>query len=143
MGYLGEIKMPKVMIIDDDTCLLQLLATMLRNMNFTPLIASCVQEAFAYIDAGDVPDLVLLDIKMPDICGFDAFDQLRTIPCLKAVKIIAFTAYAFELEQEKMRTHGFDNYISKPFKKSELINIIAQSLGSNFVINTQSARSYQ
>jgi CheY-like chemotaxis protein len=124
----------KVMIIDDDTDLLRLVETLVRAINMQPISASSAMEGLTIIANGLKPDLVLLDIKMPGLCGFQTFDRLRANPDLKNVKIIAFTAYANELAQDRITDYGFDDYISKPFKKSDLIKVIKQALAANAVL---------
>jgi CheY-like chemotaxis protein len=132
---------PIVMIIDDDIGLLRLLETVLRNVNIVAVTASSALEGLALIAGGLTPNLILLDIKMPGLCGFEAFTRLRANPVLVGVKIIAFTAYVHELDQDRILGHGFDDYISKPFKKSDFIKVIFQALASSLDKNGQPARA--
>jgi CheY-like chemotaxis protein len=124
-------KRPKVIIIDDDVGLLRLLETVLRNLQLQPILASSAMEAYSIINEGCHPDLILLDIRMPGISGFEAFKYFRSLPALNQVKIIALTAYADAKLCEEIITCGFDDYISKPFKKNDFAKSVMQALLSS------------
>jgi CheY-like chemotaxis protein len=132
-------KRPKVMIIDDDIGLLRLLGTVLRNLQLEPILASSAMEAYTIINEGCCPDLILLDIRMPGISGFEAFKYFRTLPELNPVKIIALTAYADAKLCEEIITCGFDDYISKPFKKTDFAKSVMEALiSSRRLLSTES-----
>lgn len=71
-------------------------------------------------------DLILMDIKMPDIDGYEATRQIRKFNT--DVLIIAQTAYAMPEDREKALKAGCDEYLAKPIKKQQLINIIQKLL---------------
>ena len=60
------------------------------------------------------PDLVIMDIQLPNISGLDLIAQIRRDPALKAVPVLAVTAYAGKGDEEKIRDAGADNYLAKP-----------------------------
>lgn len=73
------------------------------------------------------PDLVIMDIMMPIMNGFDAFDQIER-NCIKRVPIIACTAKVISSEKEYLTSYGFDDYISKPVTMKQLRELIKQHL---------------
>ncbi|WJY19433.1 response regulator [Alteriqipengyuania flavescens] len=60
------------------------------------------------------PDLVIMDIQLPNISGLDLIAEIRRDPALKAVPVLAVTAYAGKGDEEKIRDAGADNYLAKP-----------------------------
>jgi len=79
-------------------------------------IAHCNQKMY---------DGILMDINLKGISGVEAFHQIRKLNLHYAsVPVIAVTAYAMKGDMMKLLSEGFDSYISKPFKKNELLNLI-------------------
>jgi CheY-like chemotaxis protein len=74
------------------------------------------------------PDLVVLDIRMPELDGYDTAKRLRATPGLMDVPILAATAYAQPGAREKCLASGCDDYISKPFNHSQLAHAIRKLL---------------
>ena len=74
------------------------------------------------------PDLVLMDIRMPDMSGYAAYDTLRSTARGKTTPVIALTASSFNEERNKIENMGFDGYIRKPFHENEFYSVIARCL---------------
>lgn len=114
-----------VLVIDDDENLLKLLGAVVRAAGFDPILAdggnAGLEKAKSFI-----PDVILLDIGMPDLDGFETYTELRRDPRLSHVKIVALTAYANSTEKRRILEHGFDGFIGKPFKRDQLIETINQ-----------------
>lgn len=72
------------------------------------------------------PSLIFLDINLPDINGYEIAKKIRNQESGKRSRIIAVTAY--NINESKLREHGFDQYIEKPFKFDEIYNIVLQQL---------------
>ncbi|NJK93726.1 MAG: response regulator [Bacteroidales bacterium] len=81
-------------------------------------------RSFEYLSQGSLPDIILMDIKMPVLNGYDTTTEIRKIN--KQIPIIAVTAYAFAGEKEKALQTGCNMFIQKPFRKEELLMSIAQ-----------------
>lgn len=77
------------------------------------------------------PDLVLMDIMMPGINGFEAFDEIEKRETNRRVPIIACTAKVIKTEREYLVSYGFDDYISKPIDMKQLNQIIEKHLGNS------------
>jgi two-component system cell cycle response regulator DivK len=77
----------------------------------------------------ECPDLILMDVNLPDIDGLEATARLKANPQLAHVPVIALTANAMHGDRERCLAAGCDGYIPKPVTKSELLNTIALLLG--------------
>lgn len=75
-----------------------------------------------------VPNLILMDIALPIMDGYQAFKSIRTIDDLKHIPIVALTASAMEQDREKILEHGFDSYIAKPIEEKVFYNTINRVL---------------
>ena len=74
------------------------------------------------------PDLILMDIQLPEIDGYEATRQIRAIPELAGVPIIAVTSYALSGDEAKARAAGCDGYVAKPFSPRQLLAKIREFL---------------
>ena len=79
------------------------------------------------------PDLILMDVRMPVMNGFEATKMIRTMPLEQQPIIIAVTASAFEHTREEIMLAGFDDYISKPFRIPEMLERIERFLNIEFI----------
>ncbi len=76
----------------------------------------------------ETPDIILMDLKMPNLDGYGANRELKKIPNLKNVPVIALTAYAMTSDVEKIKSEGFSGFVSKPVQKDSLFNEIMKYL---------------
>ena len=74
------------------------------------------------------PDLVLMDIEMPEMDGYEATNLLRAEAATAQVPIMAFTSYAHPSDRERALTLGFSDYLEKPFEVDELVRRVRQLL---------------
>ena len=74
------------------------------------------------------PDLILMDIQLPGIDGYEATRRIRKIPALATVPIIAVTSYALSGDEAKTRAAGCDGYVAKPFSPRQLLAKIREFL---------------
>ena len=112
----------KILVAEDDPVARLLLKTILNGNVKTILYANNGVEAVDMIRKNEDVDLILMDIKMPELDGYEATKQIRKIN--KEVVIIAQTAFATTSDKEKILRIGFNGYISKPIKKDELFREI-------------------
>jgi CheY-like chemotaxis protein len=74
------------------------------------------------------PNLILMDIALPDISGIEAFQQIRKISQLQNIPVIALTASAMTHDREAILSHGFDAFIAKPIIAKEFFEVIQEVL---------------
>jgi CheY-like chemotaxis protein len=77
------------------------------------------------VAAREMPDLILMDINLPDINGLEATSRLKASPQLSWIPVIALTANAMHGDRENCIASGCDGYIPKPITKNELLNTVA------------------
>lgn len=125
-----NIKNKKVLIADDSEDNRFLLEKFLKDLPFSIDFAEDGLQAISLFEKKKY-DLILMDIQMPNMNGYDALNKIRDIEKDKNISktpIIALTAYALESEVKKAYDHGFDEHIKKPFRKKELLKFIENIL---------------
>src|SRR5206468_13013903 len=81
------------------------------------------------LDAGDLPDLILLDLKLPDCDGFELLDDMRADPLLESMPVILMTGRSQAHHVARGLSLGADGYITKPFRMSQLVGAVNTVLG--------------
>ena len=79
--------------------------------------------------ASERPDLVLMDIQLPVLDGYDATLQIKALPGLVAIPIIAVSSFAMKGDEEKARASGCDDYVTKPYSPVDLLRLVRRYLG--------------
>lgn len=110
----------KILIVDDVMSNVLLLKVLLANEKFTIATASNGRQALEQVDKEN-PDLILLDVMMPDMSGFEVAQQLKAKPGAAEIPIIFLTALNSTADIVKGFQVGANDFISKPFNKEELI----------------------
>lgn len=110
----------QVLVVDDEPNILLSLEFLMQQAGFDVTTAEDGESALKQIDANR-PDLLLLDISLPGISGFDVLGQLRATPATRDLPIIMLTAHGREIEREKGMALGADDYITKPFSTRALV----------------------
>jgi len=112
-----------IMVVDDDPDLVTLIRAILEQQGFNVLCAYDGPQALAGLEM-QKPDLILLDIMMPEMDGFEVLRRLKAAPETSSIPIILLTALD---EDEDILTGykmGADHYITKPFKRTHLVAVI-------------------
>lgn len=129
-NILDKTRAKKILIIDDDKLVVNSIKRFLNQQaNFE------IQEAYDGFDAGRkvidfLPDLVILDIKMPGMNGYDVAARIKKIPELSDTKIIAISGFFEQEGKEKIKSLGADVCLDKPFDPDELLKIINKIFNS-------------
>ena len=116
--------MPKrILVIEDQEDNRAILRDLLSAAGFTMLeaINGAAGVAKAKIER---PDLILMDIQMPVMDGYEATRRIKAIDGLKAIPIVAVTSYALSGDEAKTRAAGCDGYIAKPYSPREMLRVI-------------------
>jgi two-component system cell cycle response regulator DivK len=114
---------PTVLIVDDYELTLKLLTHILHYQGYTVFTTRLGKTAFE-LARQHKPDLILMEIKLPDISGTEVARRLKENELTRPIPIIAVTAFAMSGDEEKIRASGCDAYISKPFRLVELLNLV-------------------
>ena len=119
--------MANVLVVDDEPNIVLSLEFLMEQAGFTVTTAEDGEQALACVERA-TPDLILLDIGLPGISGFDVLEQLRAQPITERLPIIILTAHGREVEREKGMALGADDYITKPFSTQGLVEKVRQLL---------------
>ena len=117
----------KILIVDDDLETLRLVGLMLQRQGYQVASAHNGAEALS-MARNEQPDLIVLDIMMPDMDGYEAIPKIRQIPGREQIPIIAVTAQAMQGDKEKCLAAGADEYISKPIDVDRLLSVLKEQL---------------
>ena len=112
--------MKKIFLIDDDKMHLSLAEALLQEKYEITTVKSG-HEALLEIVKGNIPDLVLLDIIMPGMDGWETYLKLKGIGLLKDVPIAFLTSSDVEADKNHAKEIGVADYITKPFKEEDLL----------------------
>lgn len=117
--------MKKILIVDDEPNIVMSLEYLLRRQKFDVNIARNGTEALNNIGQKK-PDLILLDIMMPDVDGYEICEYVKSSPDLHQIKIIFLSAKSKKEDINKGYELGADLYLIKPFSTKELLNKIKE-----------------
>jgi len=116
-----------ILIVDDNQDSRELAAKVLRAKGYGIVEAVDGEEALRL--AADEPQLILMDISIPKIDGYEVTRRLKSDQRLRSIPVIALTAHAMKGDREKALAAGCDGYIAKPINVRELINQLHPYLG--------------
>ncbi|MDD3627698.1 MAG: ATP-binding protein [bacterium] len=119
-----------ILIVDDDVDIVEFIAMGLEVEGFTPLKAFNGKEAFKILE-DNIPDLILLDIMMPDISGYEVCKELKMQRKFNLIPIIMLTAKLKESDKYEGFITGADEYITKPFDFDLLVSSIKRIIAEN------------
>ena len=110
----------KVLVVDDTPQNVKLLADILQAKGFAPITAASGEEALAKL-AAESPDIVLLDIMMPGLSGYDVCKRIRADPATELLPVVLVTSLDPHAERLKGIEAGADDFVQKPFNQAELL----------------------
>ena len=119
---------PRVLIVDDEPNIVLSLQFLLSREGYEIDIARDGESALE-IAARRPPDLVVLDLMLPGLDGYEVCRRLRASPATAGTKIVVVTARAREAERVRGLEEGADAYVTKPFSTRELIATVGRFLG--------------
>jgi two-component system, OmpR family, alkaline phosphatase synthesis response regulator PhoP len=116
----------KVMAVDDEPDIVKILNISLGLANYEVIEALSGEECLEKLEKGPKPALILLDIMMPGISGFEVCEKIRKDPKNNGIKIVMLTAKGHKGDAEEGLKMGADDYIIKPFDPYELIEQVKE-----------------
>jgi CheY-like chemotaxis protein len=126
----------KILLVDDISENRMLIKEYLRKLNLNIIEAENGKAAFEAARK-ERPDMILLDLKMPVMDGFEAIDKLKSHVDLSSTPVIGLTAYAMKSDIEKIENAGFDSYLKKPIHRSRLIKELCKFLDYKIIESAQ------
>jgi CheY-like chemotaxis protein len=114
----------KVLIVDDDARNIFALSTVLENQEMDVLSATNGRQAIEIIENTGNLSMVLMDIMMPEMDGYQTMREIRNKPQFRALPILALTAKAMKGDREKCLEAGASDYIAKPVNTDQLLSLL-------------------
>jgi two-component system cell cycle response regulator DivK len=118
----------RILAVDDQEDNRRILRDLLTAAGMEVIEAATGGDAVARAEA-DRPDLILMDIQLPDIDGYEATRRIKANPALRAIPLIVVTSYALSGDETKAVAAGADAYVSKPFSPRALLAKVRELLG--------------
>ena len=117
---------PRILVVDDNETNRDILVTRLEAHGYQTLQAADGEEALRGV-AQHSPDLVLLDLKLPDGSGHDVLEEVRSDPQTRLLPVVVLTGFATAEEKIRATRAGVSDFLSKPFQAEELLPRAAMS----------------
>ena len=118
---------PLVLLVEDNTANRTLAAAILDRDGFSVVDAQSGEDALDLLRSLQ-PDLIVADIHLPKMSGFDLIREIRARPDLNSIPIVAVTAYAMKDDETRILTAGFDAYITKPINTRTFTSQLRRAL---------------
>ena len=120
--------MPKILLVEDNEMNRDMLSRRLQKRGYEVVIAVDGQEGVTLAHA-EAPALIVMDMSLPVLDGWEATRQLKSAPATRTIPIIALTAHAMAGDQERAREAGADDFDTKPVELPRLLEKIEALLG--------------
>ena len=118
----------RILVIEDQEDNRAILRDLLTAVGFS--VSEAVNGAEGIIKAeAETPDLIVMDIQMPIMDGYEATRRIKADPALKAIPIVAVTSYALSGDEAKARDAGCDDYIAKPYSPRQMLAKVREIIG--------------
>ncbi len=118
----------KILVVEDNPDNREIMSLVLRHRGYAVVEAEDAETALELV-GDERPDLVLMDISLPCMDGFEATARLRERPDTAQVPVIAVSAHAFMEERRAAEEVGFDSYLTKPVAPSRIVEEVDRFLG--------------
>jgi len=117
----------RILVVEDQEDNRQILRDLLGSAGFEMLEAEDGERGVALAKA-ERPDLILMDIQLPGLDGYEATRRIKADPALKSIPIIVVTSYALSGDEDKAKAAGCDDYVTKPYSPRALLAKIREHL---------------
>jgi len=117
----------RILVVEDHEDNRQILRVLLGSAGYQMIEAHDGETALTTA-ASERPDLILMDIQLPGLDGYEATRRIKADPTLSAIPIIAVTSYALTGDEEKALAAGCSAYVAKPYSPLELLNKLREYL---------------
>ena len=127
----GEKGMVKILLVEDNETNRDMLSRRLTRRGFEVIIAVDGEQGIAKAQA-EAPDLILMDMSLPVLDGWEATRRLKAMPATQAIPVIALTAHAMAGDREKAFAAGCNDYDTKPVEFPRLLEKITSLLNGQY-----------
>jgi DNA-binding response OmpR family regulator len=124
----SEASKPRVLVVDDDKGLQTLIATLLQRAEMEPIVVGTAADAADCLRQNPLPDVVLLDLMLPDISGIQFLQQIRAKQEFDSLPVVILSALADPSQIREGLQAGADRYLTKPYLANNLISTLQDVL---------------
>jgi two-component system, cell cycle response regulator DivK len=117
----------RILVVEDTEDNRQIMRDLLSNAGYE-LVEAVTGEDGVAAAIRERPDLILMDIQLPIMDGYEATRRIKADPATQAIPVIAVTSYALSGDEEKARAAGCDGYVAKPFSPRQLLATVREYL---------------
>lgn len=129
----------RILIIEDNPANLDLMVYLLNHFGYTTITTMDGEDGFA-IAAKENPDLIICDIQLPKLNGYEIAEKLIQDPKLSKIPLIAVTAFSMVGDRDKILASGFDDYMAKPIDPENFVKKIENLLKTHQKLNQEKKR---
>lgn len=119
--------MAKILVVEDERILAEMLTALLKTANHTTVVAADGESGLR-LAASESPDLILMDMGLPGITGFDAVRRLKADAVTRLIPVLALTGHKTSGDKDDAYQAGVDGYETKPIDQDRLLERIAELL---------------
>ncbi len=130
-----------ILVVDDNPDNMKVAVTLLNMAGFDTCEAINGEDAIAQFETCN-PDLILMDIRMPVLDGYEATRRIKSTPRGKDTPVVVLTASIFEEDRKKIEAYGIQGYIRKPYRENDLFVSIGDILGVKYIFEEEQASGY-
>ena len=124
----NQLKSSRILVVDDNEMNCRLVSSMFEGSHHQLEFGADGRQAVSKVQSFK-PDVILMDIRMPNMDGAEAFDEIRKLEGMELLPVIAVTASSLAHDEEKLR-EKFNAFVRKPFSRREMFNVLAQFLAA-------------
>jgi two-component system, cell cycle response regulator DivK len=117
----------RILVVEDQEDNRQIIRDLLAATDYEIMEAESGEQALEAV-AKQRPDLILMDVQLPGMDGYETTRRIKADPALRSITIIAVTSYALSGEEQKARAAGCDSYVPKPYSPRQLLAKIRRYL---------------
>jgi len=123
-------KQPHILLIEDNPNNIKLMVMLLEQQGYKVTVTVDAESGIEQAKS-IMPDMILLDIQLPEMDGMEACKLIRQDPNFAYTPIIALTAFAMPGDKERILANGFDEYMAKPFNYREFLKLVERLLNGH------------
>jgi CheY-like chemotaxis protein len=123
---------PFILIVEDQEALAEIVARVVGKLGAEAKICLTAEDAIDYLDNGRLPDLIILDIGMPGMSGWDFLDLIKRVEDTRSIPVLVATAHGDAANRVIGKLRDVDKYLIKPYKPEEIRDAVTEILQLSF-----------